>query len=107
MSVGIVMLVHTALDRARQVVHHWAAGGCPVVIHDDKSLERTTYIKFVAALVDVPNAEFLARHRCEWGHGASSPLRKPQQNKCFQIFHLYAMSIWLRDLVGHCALLKN
>jgi hypothetical protein len=67
MSVGIVMLVHTALDRAGQAARHWAAGGCPVVIHVDKSVERTTYKKFVAALADVPNVEFSARHRCEWG----------------------------------------
>jgi hypothetical protein len=109
MSVGIVMLVHTALDRAGQAARHWAAGGCPVVIHVDKSVERTTYKKFVAALADVPNVEFSAWHGigASGGHGASSPPRKPRQSKCFQTFHLYAMSIWLRHPVCHCALLKN
>ncbi len=29
MTVGIVMLVHTALDRAEQVARHWAAAGLP------------------------------------------------------------------------------
>jgi hypothetical protein len=67
MSVGIVMLVHTALDRAEQAARHWAAGGCPVVIHVDKSVERATYNKFCAALADVPHVEFSGRYRCEWG----------------------------------------
>ena len=65
MSVGIVMLVHTALDRAEQAARHWAAGGCPVMIHVDKIVERKTYNDFVAALADVPNVEFSVRHRCE------------------------------------------
>ena len=38
MSVGIVMLVHTAFDRAEQVALHWAKGGCPVVIHVDSQM---------------------------------------------------------------------
>lgn len=67
MSVGIVMLVHTALDRAEQAARHWAAGGCPVVIHCDKIVNTKTYNAFVAALADVPNVEFSARYRCEWG----------------------------------------
>ena len=36
MTVGFVMLCHTALDRAAQVARHWATHGCPVVIHVDK-----------------------------------------------------------------------
>jgi hypothetical protein len=67
MSVGIVMLVHTALDRAEEAARHWAAGGCPVVIHVDKMVERATYNKFVKALADVPSIEFSTRYRCEWG----------------------------------------
>jgi hypothetical protein len=67
MSVGIVMLVHTALDRAEQAARHWSAGGCPVVIHVDKMVERKTYNAFVASLSDIPSVEFSTRHRCEWG----------------------------------------
>lgn len=67
MSVGIVMLVHTALDRAEQAARHWAAGGCPVVIHCDKLVPSKTFNAFVAALSDVPNVEFSSRYRCEWG----------------------------------------
>ena len=67
MSVGIVMLVHTALDRAEQAARHWAAGGCPVVIHCDRLVDNKTYNAFVTSLSDVPNVEFSTRYRCEWG----------------------------------------
>ncbi len=67
MSVGIVMLVHTALGRAEQVARHWSAAGCPVVIHVDKGVSRKTYTTFVNALSDVPNLHFSERFRCEWG----------------------------------------
>jgi len=66
-TVGIVMLVHTALGRAEQVARHWSAAGCPVVIHVDKMVPRKTYDAFVAALSDVKDLEFSARFRCEWG----------------------------------------
>lgn len=67
MSVGVVMLVHTALDRAEQVVRHWTASGCPVVIHVDQAVERAEYDAFVSALSDLPDVLFSKRHRCEWG----------------------------------------
>ena len=66
-SVGIVMLVHTALARAEQVARHWAAAGCPVVIHVDKMVPRTTHDAFVASLADLPDVLFSRRYRCEWG----------------------------------------
>ncbi len=67
MSVGIVMLVHTALDRAELVARHWARAGCPVVIHVDKVVPRATYEAFVQSLSDLPGVLFSRRHRCEWG----------------------------------------
>ena len=67
MTVGIVMLVHTALDRAEQVARHWVKGGCPVIIHVDKKVEKRTYDRFVTALADVPEIRFSKRHTCEWG----------------------------------------
>ncbi|MCZ0811343.1 MAG: beta-1,6-N-acetylglucosaminyltransferase [Pseudomonadota bacterium] len=67
MSVGIIMLVHTAFDRAEQVARHWAAAGCPLVIHADKSVPAKTYNAFVSALSDLPDVRFCKRHRCEWG----------------------------------------
>ena len=67
MSVGIVMLVHTALGRAEQVARHWAAAGCPVVIHIDKSVPRRIHDAFVSALGDLKAVKFSDRYRCEWG----------------------------------------
>ncbi|MGR3375770.1 DUF5927 domain-containing protein [Salipiger abyssi] len=67
MSVGIVMLVHTALSRAEQVARHWVKAGCPVVIHVDKMVSKRVYDDFTTALSDLPEVLFSRRHRCEWG----------------------------------------
>ncbi|MBC7164325.1 MAG: glycosyl transferase [Roseovarius sp.] len=67
MSLGIVMLVHEAFERAEQVARHWAASGCPLVIHVDRAVPNKTYAAFVKALSDVPDLRFARRHRCEWG----------------------------------------
>lgn len=67
MSVGIVMLVHTAFDRAEQVVRHWIKGGCPVVIHVDKTVKTAIYDDFVERLADLETVRFSKRHKCEWG----------------------------------------
>jgi len=67
MTVGIVMLVHTALDRAEQVARHWTAAGCPVVVHVDKKVPRSTYKSFEQSLTNDPLIRFCKRHRCEWG----------------------------------------
>ncbi len=67
MSVGILMLVHTAFDRAEQVARHWTKYDCPVVIHVDASVKPKAYKKFVKALDDVPDVRFCKRHKCEWG----------------------------------------
>ncbi len=67
MSVGIVMLVHTALGRAEQVARHWSAAGCPLVIHADVSVPTKTFRAFQNALADLPDVRFSRRHRCEWG----------------------------------------
>ena len=67
MSVGIVMLVHTALGRAEQVARHWAASGCPVVIHLDRKVPDRTEARFREALKDVDLVRFSPRHVCTWG----------------------------------------
>ncbi len=67
MSLGIIMLVHTALGRAEQVARHWTRAGCPLVIHVDRNVPRKVYEGFVADLADVPTVLFSRRHRCEWG----------------------------------------
>ncbi|HBS48833.1 MAG TPA: glycosyl transferase [Rhodobacteraceae bacterium] len=67
MTVGIVMLVHTALNRAEQVARHWTASGCPVVIHVDGNVANRTFRAFRETLSDDQRILFSRRHRCEWG----------------------------------------
>ena len=67
MSLGFLMLCHTALHRAAQVARHWAEAGCPVVLHVDARVRRPAYDRLVADLADLPNVRFSARHPCEWG----------------------------------------
>lgn len=67
MTVGIAMLVHTALDRAEQVARHWTASGCPVVIHVDAKVSRPVFDAFRGALSNDPLVRFCRRHTCEWG----------------------------------------
>ena len=67
MSVGVIMLVHDALDRAEQIARHWVKNGCPVVIHADKRVPSQVYGDFKAALSDLPELVFCKRHKCEWG----------------------------------------
>lgn len=67
MSVGIVMLCHSAFDRAAQVARHWAVRGCPVVIHVDRRVKRKAYDGLIKALIDLDNIRFSGRHACEWG----------------------------------------
>lgn len=67
MSLGFLMLCHTALDRAAQVARYWAKAGCPVVIHVDAKVRSGQHDGLLAALADLPNVRFAPRHRCEWG----------------------------------------
>jgi Family of unknown function (DUF5927)/Core-2/I-Branching enzyme len=67
MSIGFIMLCHTALDRAAQVARHWAEAGCPVVIHVDAPVPTAQVKRLRDDLADLHNVRFCARHRCEWG----------------------------------------
>ncbi len=67
MTVGFVMLVHTSLDRAHQVAHHWASSGCPIVIHVDKRVPTEDFESLRNRLSDFPQVRFSQRLSCEWG----------------------------------------
>ncbi len=67
MSVGFIMLCHTALDRAAQVARHWAERECPVVVHVDRRVPAVQFDKMKADLADLGNVRFSGRHACEWG----------------------------------------
>ncbi len=96
MSVGIVMLVHTALHRAQQVARHWATAGCPVVIHVDKMVSKQAYDTFVADLADLPGVLFSKRHRCEWGTwglvAASQDASEMMLDRFEEVRHVYLAS---------------
>ncbi|WP_062762044.1 beta-1,6-N-acetylglucosaminyltransferase [Falsirhodobacter sp. alg1] len=68
MSVGFVMLCHTALDRAAEVARHWAKQGCPVVIHVDSRVRYRLVREMRDELSDVRKlVKFSPRYRCQWG----------------------------------------
>jgi len=67
MSLGFIMLCHTALGRAAQVARHWAERGCPVVIHVDARVKRREHDRLLADLDGLANVRFSRRHTCEWG----------------------------------------
>ncbi|WP_127901420.1 beta-1,6-N-acetylglucosaminyltransferase [Solirhodobacter olei] len=67
MSVGFIMLCHTAFDRAEQVARYWAERDCPVVIHVDRRVGADRAEGFRAALAGLPNVAFGPRFACEWG----------------------------------------
>ena len=96
MTVGIVMLVHADLSRAEQVARHWAAAGCPVVIHVDKDVLRKTYVAFVRALADVADVRFSNRYRCEWGTwgivAATQTASERMLSEFPQVRHVYLAS---------------
>ena len=67
MTVGVVLLVHDAFERAAQVARHWVRAGCPVVIHVDGKVASSAYDRFATALADAPLVQFSKRHVCGWG----------------------------------------
>lgn len=67
MSVGYILMCHSALHRAEQVARHWAQAGAPVVIHLDARVAGPEAARFVTALQEVPNISFSPSFACEWG----------------------------------------
>ena len=65
--IGILMLVHEALDRAAEVARYWHEAGCPVVIHVDSDVDAGTFEDFTTALSGCKHIHFDRRRRCEWG----------------------------------------
>lgn len=67
MSVGFIMLVHEALDRATQVARHLAMAGKPIVIHVDHGVDSEVFRRFKSKLAEFDQVVFCERHVCEWG----------------------------------------
>ncbi|MBM2575619.1 glycosyl transferase [Jannaschia sp. Os4] len=67
MSLGILMMVHTAFGRAAQVARHFAERGCPVVIHVDRRVRAKVVKGFRQSLYGAGDVHFTPRVRVEWG----------------------------------------
>jgi hypothetical protein len=67
LSVGVIMLCHTAFNRAAEVARFWAEAGSPVVIHVDARVQGRPYLEFVQAVADLPGVSFSKRFVCQWG----------------------------------------
>lgn len=67
MTVGFVMLAHTALDRAADVAEFLAEAGCPVVIHVDRRANQGEFGKLLARVSENAQVSFAKRRRCDWG----------------------------------------
>ena len=67
MSVGVIMLCHTAFGRAADVARFWAEGGSPIVVHVDARVADTVVAEFQKSLADLPQVSFSRRFPCEWG----------------------------------------
>ncbi len=96
MTFGVVIMVHTAFDRAEQVIRHWVAGGCPVVVHIDQAVSATTYSHFQGQLSDLPQVLFSRRFRTEWGSWgmvqASQAAGELMLERFPQVQHVYLAS---------------
>ncbi|WP_439822945.1 DUF5927 domain-containing protein [Roseicitreum antarcticum] len=93
---GILMLCHTALHRAEDVARFWAAAGCPVVIHVDKSVPDRSFNAFRQALRHLPGVRFSRRYRCEWGMWSLVAAMQSAAEEMLEAFpdvgHVYAIS---------------
>ncbi|PTV93518.1 core-2/I-Branching enzyme [Rhodobacter aestuarii] len=67
MTVGFIMMCHTAFDRAAQVARYWGSHGAPVVIHVDARVSQHDYAALGRSLADLSNVSFSKRQKCEWG----------------------------------------
>ncbi len=67
MTVGFIMMCHTALHRAAQIARHWAGAGCPVVIHVDRRVPKEEFDDLVRRVADHDNISFSPRFACVWG----------------------------------------
>jgi hypothetical protein len=66
-TVGFIMMCHTALDRAAQVARYWASHGAPVVVHVDARVPAQDFDSLGRALADLDMVSFCKRFKCDWG----------------------------------------
>ncbi|PLS22752.1 DUF5927 domain-containing protein [Neptunicoccus cionae] len=67
MRIGFVVLAHTDLYRAAQMVRHLSEQDCAVAVHIDKKVEPAEFEAFQNDLEGLDNVIFPKRTACEWG----------------------------------------
>lgn len=67
MTLGFVMLVHSAFNRAEEVARYFATNDCPVMIHVDGKVRPRQFKAFRARFQNDPMIRFCPRRRVEWG----------------------------------------
>lgn len=67
MTVGFVMLAHTALERAADVARHLAEHGCPVAVHVDRRTPNAAFDDLAASVADLEAVSLTPRLKCDWG----------------------------------------
>ena len=67
MTVGFVMLAHTALERVADVARHLAEHGCPVAVHVDRRTPNAAFDDFAASVADIEAVSLTPRLKCDWG----------------------------------------
>lgn len=66
MTVGFVMLAHSALGRAAAVVRTIADAECPIVVHVDQRV-GAPFDEFASRVTALPGVTLAPRRACEWG----------------------------------------
>ncbi|MEJ6404913.1 DUF5927 domain-containing protein [Yoonia sp. 2307UL14-13] len=96
MSVGVIILAHTALHRTAEAVRHWVDGGCPVVIHVDRKVKERDFQALVDDLYPLENVQFSKRHKCDWGSWALIAATQDAARQLLQAYpavrHVYLAS---------------
>ncbi|MEO8530962.1 MAG: beta-1,6-N-acetylglucosaminyltransferase [Deltaproteobacteria bacterium] len=67
MTLGVVILAHTALHRTAEIAQYWADYGCKVAIHIDAKTSSDAFDSLKASLSRVPGIHFAPRTSCTWG----------------------------------------
>ncbi|MBK5932918.1 core-2/I-Branching enzyme [Rhodovulum imhoffii] len=96
MSVGFIILAHSALHRVGQVATHLARSQAPVVLHIDQNVPKTDYTALRSETGGHETIRFAPRHRCEWGMWSIIEATKDATGIMLEAFpdiqHVYLMS---------------
>jgi len=67
MTLGVIILAHTALNRTAEIAQYWSDYGCKVAIHIDAKVGPVEFGKLQASVGHLPGIHFTPRINCVWG----------------------------------------